>query len=403
MTFRTRLFLTSLITAALTLAVATMLVSWSVRRTTSDRIERSLISQTRLAGHRSVLAAWRDPTHAAAVWQVPPLAAPLQHLVAAGVRSAYASLQFAGRLTVESGHAVIASQAWNERIPGDPLRYRDEVDLDPRPAWVLSPQLSRGMPRAAGFRRLLSEMGGTWSEAVAGDLEVFHDFRPPYDESRPVPAGDLSLRTMDGTTLPSAVADRDRRTSWTSPAAIARGSGVVVSVPQRRRLSAIVFLVSLDPTPLASQWVAEADGVVVARGPARYALQWVNGAPRAGRQALLVIPLRDRSLQEVRVIFQEAGPPLTIAEVFAYGPDEGQRPAAGAATAADAYEHARRDEWAEAERLYDEAGRLEPRPRVASRRALPARAGARRAAAGSTSRASTTADRRSSSADEAGL
>ena len=313
-----------------------------------------------LMGHRRLLAAWRDPGHAVRAWQVPPLDAARGTLREAGIRSAYASLQFAGRLNVETGHAVIASQAWNERIPGDPLRYRDEVDLDPRPAWVLSPQLSRGMPRAPGFRQMLSEMGGTWSEAAAGDVEVFHDFRPPYDEGRPVPAGDLHLRTMDGMALPAAVLDRDRRTEWTSAAAVARGSGVVVSLPDRRRLSAIVFLVSLDPTPLASHWVAEADGAVLARGPARYALQWVNGAPRAGRQALMVIPLRDRSLQEVRVIFQEAGPPLTVAEVFVYGPDEGRRPAAGADSAADAYEHARRDEWSEAERLYGEACRLEP-------------------------------------------
>ena len=46
-TFRTRLFLTSLVTAAVTLVVATVLVSWSVRRATDERIERSLVSQTR--------------------------------------------------------------------------------------------------------------------------------------------------------------------------------------------------------------------------------------------------------------------------------------------------------------------------------------------------------------------
>ena len=49
MTFRTRLFLTSLVTTALALLVATVLASWSVRRATSDRIERSLVSQARLA------------------------------------------------------------------------------------------------------------------------------------------------------------------------------------------------------------------------------------------------------------------------------------------------------------------------------------------------------------------
>jgi hypothetical protein len=330
-----------------------------------------------LIGHRRLLAAWRDPAHAAGVWQVPPLDAALRKLKEAGARSAYASLQFAGRLTVESGGAVVASQAWNERIPGDPLRYRDEVDLDPRPAWVLSPRLSRGMPRAAGLRQMLSEMGGTWAEEGAGDVAVFHDFRAPYDESRPVPAADLQLRTMDGAVLPGAVLDRDRRTGWTSPAGMARGSGVVVSLPNPRRLSAIVLLVSLDPTPLATSWVAEAEGAVLSRGPSRYALQWINGAPRAGRQALLVVPLRDRSLQEVRVIFQEAGPPLAVAEVFAYGPDEARRPAVGAGSATDAYDRARLGEWAEAERLYGEAGRLEPDR--ASHHAAAVRAGWRAA------------------------
>jgi two-component system phosphate regulon sensor histidine kinase PhoR len=48
-TFRTRLFLTSLAVASVTLLVATVLVSWSVRRAASAGIERSLVSQARLA------------------------------------------------------------------------------------------------------------------------------------------------------------------------------------------------------------------------------------------------------------------------------------------------------------------------------------------------------------------
>ena len=65
MTFRSRLFLTSLIVSALTLLAATILVSWSIRRSTSDRIERSLVSQARLAGetlshHRAVAGAELD-------------------------------------------------------------------------------------------------------------------------------------------------------------------------------------------------------------------------------------------------------------------------------------------------------------------------------------------------------
>jgi len=48
-TFRTRLFLTSLVVASVTLLVTTVLVSWSVRRAASASIERSLVSQARLA------------------------------------------------------------------------------------------------------------------------------------------------------------------------------------------------------------------------------------------------------------------------------------------------------------------------------------------------------------------
>ena len=49
MTFRTRLFLSSLFASAVTLAVAAVLVSWSVHRIVNDRIERSLIAEARLA------------------------------------------------------------------------------------------------------------------------------------------------------------------------------------------------------------------------------------------------------------------------------------------------------------------------------------------------------------------
>jgi hypothetical protein len=89
-------------------------------------------------------------------------------------------------------------------------------------------------------------------------------------------------------------------------------------------------------------------------------MQWVNGAPRAGKQALLVVPLGDRPAAEVRLIFQDAGPVLRMAEVFAYGPDETPAPAAGAAAAERALAQARSGEWARAAASYAEAVRLEP-------------------------------------------
>jgi hypothetical protein len=311
-------------------------------------------------GDRVLAGVWRNPGHAVSVWQVPPIEPALQALGRAGVESAYASLQFAGRITLESGGAVVASQAWNERIPGDPLRFRDEVDLDPGAAWVLSPTLSRGMPRAARFRELVREMGGDASEEVAGDLVVFHAFRPPFDEGRPVPAAALSVGTLGGRDLSGAVLDRDPKTAFTSPEGLHRGAGLVVRLSPARRLSAVVLVVDLVESPLAVPWVAEVQGEVVARGPARHGLQWLGGAPRAGRQAALSILLGDQEAGEVRLIFQGPGPRLVVSEVLAYGPDESERAPGGAASAKGALLAARRGHWAEALAGYREALRLEP-------------------------------------------
>jgi hypothetical protein len=311
-------------------------------------------------GERLLAATWSDPTHAVRVWQVPPVGNAIDTLRKDGIGSAYASLQFAGRIGLESEGFVIASQAWNERIPGDPLRFRDEVDLDPRAAWVLSPLLSRGMPRAARFRDLVHEMGGEATEDVAGDLVVFRGFRPPFDEGRPVPATALTVSSLDGQELPPAVLDRDPQTRWTSPLGLARGLGLLVRVNPPRRVSALVLATDLVESPLAVPWIVEIAGSVVARGPARHGLQWVNGAPRAGRQALLCVPLGGREAGLVRLIFQGPGPRLVVAEVFAYGPDEEERPPLGASAASRALAAARRGAWIEALADYALAARLEP-------------------------------------------
>jgi hypothetical protein len=311
-------------------------------------------------GEQVLARSWRDPQHAVRVWEVPPLEPVLRQLDARGVASAYASLQFAGRLTLETGGRVVVSQAWNERIPGDPLRFRDEVDLDPAPAWVLSTRFSRGMPRAGGFRELVRGMGGSFVEEEAGGFSVFHGFRPPYDEARPVPAPQVQVATTDGTALPASVLDRDPATAWVSPVGIGRGAGLVVRVPTARRLSALVLAVGTGTLPHAVPWVVSVDGTLVAQGPRRAGLQWVNGAPRAGRQTLFAIALEDRIASEVRLVFQGPGPALSLAEVFLYGPAEAERPRAGQAAADEAYASARRGRWADAARLYAQAARLEP-------------------------------------------
>ena len=343
----------------LALAGAGVAGAWRRRRAAGAALALALVAPWGW-GERVLARTWSDPAHAERVWEVPAVGPPIEALRAAGLRSTYASLQFAGRIALETRGDVIASQAWNERIPGDPLRFRDEVDLDPAAAWTLSRRFSRGMPRPGGLREALAAMGGTFRETEAGGFVVFHSFAPPYDEGRPVPASELTVETTRGTALGPAVVDRDPATAWTAAEGLGRGSGLVVRLRAPRRLSALALAVDLVESPLGVPWVAEIDGAVVARGPARAGLAWVNGAPRAGKQALLVAVLGDRLASEVRLLFQGAGPRLRVSEVFAYGPDEAPQAGAGGPRAGEALDAARAGRWDEAVRLYAEAVRLEP-------------------------------------------
>jgi hypothetical protein len=170
----------------------------------------------------------------------------------------------------------------------------------------------------------------------------------------------MRLATLDDHVLGAEALDRDPATAWSSALGLARGNGLVVRVSRARRLSALVLAVDLETSPLAVPWAASVGGQVVAEGPARAGFQWVNGAPRAGRQALLAVPLGERETDEVRLAFQGPGPRLVIAEVFLYGPGEEPQSPAGAASARDALDSARSGRWDEAVRLYAQAVRLEP-------------------------------------------
>src|SRR5579859_6702625 len=121
-------------------------------------------------------------------------------------------------------------------------------------------------------------------------MTIFHDFIPPFDESRPVPRQNMTVTDEAGTPLPTSVLDRDDATVWNAATGLVRGSGITVRVDPPRRLSALVLGVAIDQSPLGVSWVATLGGRIVAH-PERFALQWVGGVPRAGKQALMTIVL----------------------------------------------------------------------------------------------------------------
>jgi two-component system phosphate regulon sensor histidine kinase PhoR len=152
-TFRTRLFLTSLATAALTLVVATVLISWSVRRAMGDRIERSLVSETRLAAetlsHRQAASSAELDGEADALGRV--IGARVTLVASDGVVIGDSDLDGAALATIENhGERPEIQQARREGL-GIARRYSTTVRTDL--LYVAVPVNNPALP-ALGFVRL---------------------------------------------------------------------------------------------------------------------------------------------------------------------------------------------------------------------------------------------------------
>jgi two-component system, OmpR family, phosphate regulon sensor histidine kinase PhoR len=165
-TFRTRLFLASLVTAALTLAVATTLASWSVRRVTGDRIERSLISQTRLAAetlaHRPAAAAGELDSEADALGAL--VGARVTLIAADGVVVGDSELDGEALAAVENhGDRPEVQQARRDRL-GMARRYSTTVRADM--LYVAVPVANPSLP-SLGFVRLALPLTEVASQVAA--------------------------------------------------------------------------------------------------------------------------------------------------------------------------------------------------------------------------------------------
>ena len=142
-------------------------------------------------------------------------------------------------------------------------------------------------------------MGGTWKEDAAGDLVVFRSLPAPLRRGAAGAPRATSSCGLDGCRSPRPLLDRDpatvvdvaeafgpaRRSRFGWP--IRRGPPVgspPSSSPSISRLRRSRFPGSPRST---ARWSRAA--------PRATALQWVNGAPRAARQALLVVPLAGRA------------------------------------------------------------------------------------------------------------
>ncbi len=216
MTFRTRLFLTSLVTAAITLAVATMLVSWSVRRTTNERIERSLIGQARLAAetlsHRQAAAGGELDREANALGGL--VGARVTLVAPDGVVIGDSELDGEALATVENhGDRPEIQQARRDGV-GTSRRYSTTVRAEM--LYVAAPVVNEAVP-ALGFVRLALPLTDVADELAAVRRGAFLAFGVGLLAALAI-AWTTSLLVSRRVQAIAAVAERYARGDWSRPA-----------------------------------------------------------------------------------------------------------------------------------------------------------------------------------------
>ena len=297
--------------AALPLAV---LVAWAPAAEGQRRgawVMALTLALLHLLPAAQLLGAWRASSPERPL--LPDCRDVLRLLDERGTRRAWASYDTAWCLTYLSGRRVIASQPWNERFPGLPPRFRDEVRLAGDAVWVLRPEADFDLPAPERFEAFVRASGGSFRRTeVAGGGVVYDRFVAPFD-----PAG----APWPGA---GAAGDGDVTTRAIEPG---RGASTW-RLAQPAALGAVTWAAGPEPPGLPRGFVIEvsADGLTfetVARLRAgRWAeLAWVDGRPQPREGAeRFTLPLGGRTIAALRLTPRPEQGPWGLAELLLHPP-----------------------------------------------------------------------------------
>jgi hypothetical protein len=256
-----------------------------------------------LAGGASLLRALRALDMTRPPYGVGSLGKVRAFLEQQGVSRAFADYEIAYRLSFASGERLLVSQPINERFPGHPLPYLDEVRFASDVAWILAPGTGNRLPRPAAFSAALERLGGRWKARRFGTLTVYYAFAPPFGPE---------AQSLPGFSVPA-------------------GGTAGVDLPSPRPLAALELYArdGVWPRGLDVE-AAGADGRFTTVERVRYgppfALAWVNGHPEMHPpREVLVVPMAGLRAAALRVTSQ-SGAGLDLERVLLHEVPQGEPP-----------------------------------------------------------------------------
>ncbi|PTN36513.1 hypothetical protein C6366_09320 [Desulfonatronum sp. SC1] len=184
-----------------------------------------------------LLQKWKEPDFAAQVMGTPDLEPTLTFLREHDIGHCVASHWVAYRVNFLTDEQIICSQPVNERFPGWPIPYKQEVDAAKRVAFVLTDRIRFLTPSL--FEQHLELADITASRQTFGDFIVYHDFLPKwhaFQEQRLDPAL-LQASALHSTENAHYLVDGVSGTRWVNRRSQENGEWVQVDFPEQKLLS----------------------------------------------------------------------------------------------------------------------------------------------------------------------
>jgi hypothetical protein len=120
------------------------------------------------------------------------------------------------RINFLTDERILCSQPLNERFPGWPIPYKDQVDRATNVAYVLTSDIRFLKPDI--FERHMRTMHVISRHHDAGAFRIYYDFeeQPPHGQEKQIPAERLTFHTSHAQSTAHVIGDHDIQQKWFS-------------------------------------------------------------------------------------------------------------------------------------------------------------------------------------------
>jgi len=263
-------------------------------------------------GNVALARLWSNPVVVERDIFLPDTTALRRFLLDRGIRHAYGNYWIAYRMSFESHEQVLCAEPYNQRFPGKPVKFLEEVQAATNVAYVYVTARRDGFS-AEEFEEAMAQLGVTCTKTNVASFTVFHDFHLP-DEApgttwRELPRDGWTVTASTNGARAAAVIDNSPWTSWSLGATQSPGASLTVDLGAVRRVGRMRIDMGAWPTdfPRGYRIRVSPDGVswktVAERTPIRWNLFWRENHPSFLSQKgdYLTLPFTDADARMVEL------------------------------------------------------------------------------------------------------